>query len=293
MSACLAEHGFGYRDSAEKAYSTDANIWGATHEAKDLEQLDASVLLVQPIMGVASWREDVEIATEDVTIGFEAGRPVTVNGVELDPVALVDALAKAGDENRVLIWSAHEEDQALLAGTTLAGGLPQSTNTDQRFGVYFNDSTTAKMDPYLKVSIAAGQVVCRGDGLPLNSVRVTLTNVAPSDSATVLPEYVTGGGLFGIPPGNIRTNIATYGAGDLYNLGVARDGVRVAYQGATDSGYGVSKLEIEIAPGESTTLDFQFLGNDPRKGGISVQHTPFVYPVETTPLAMTCDDALE
>ncbi|GAA2173893.1 argininosuccinate synthase [Agrococcus versicolor] len=101
MSAWLVEHGFGYRDSAEKAYSTDANIWGATHEAKDLEQLDASVLLVQPIMGVASWREDVEIATEDVTIGFEAGRPVTVNGVELDPVALVDEVNTIGGRHGI------------------------------------------------------------------------------------------------------------------------------------------------------------------------------------------------
>ncbi|QCR19971.1 argininosuccinate synthase [Agrococcus sp. SGAir0287] len=101
MSAWLVEHGFGYRDSAEKAYSTDANIWGATHEAKDLEQLDASVLIVEPIMGVASWREDVEIATEDVTIGFEAGRPVTVNGVELGAVALVDEVNRIGGRHGI------------------------------------------------------------------------------------------------------------------------------------------------------------------------------------------------
>ncbi len=101
MSAWLVEHGFGYRDSAEKAYSTDANIWGATHEAKDLEQLDASVLLVEPIMGVASWREDVAIETEDVTIGFEAGRPVSVNGVALDAVALVDEVNRIGGRHGI------------------------------------------------------------------------------------------------------------------------------------------------------------------------------------------------
>lgn len=101
MSAWLVEHGFGYRDSAEKAYSTDANIWGATHEAKDLEQLDASVLLVEPIMGVASWRDDVVIETEDVTIGFEAGRPVSVNGVELDAVALVDEVNTIGGRHGI------------------------------------------------------------------------------------------------------------------------------------------------------------------------------------------------
>jgi argininosuccinate synthase len=91
MSEWLVAHGFPYRDSAEKAYSTDANIWGATHEAKKLEFLDTGVTIVEPIMGVAPWREDVAIATEDVSITFEAGRPVALNGVEYaDAVALVN-----------------------------------------------------------------------------------------------------------------------------------------------------------------------------------------------------------
>jgi argininosuccinate synthase len=89
MSEWLLARGLPYRASAEKAYSTDANIWGATHEAKRLEHLDASVEIVQPIMGVAYWDESVAIASEDVTLRFERGRPVAINGVELDPVALV------------------------------------------------------------------------------------------------------------------------------------------------------------------------------------------------------------
>jgi argininosuccinate synthase len=90
MSEWLVAHGFPYRDATEKAYSTDANIWGATHEAKDLEDLSTGLDIVEPIMGVASWREDVEIATEEVSVRFEAGRPVAINGVEFaDPVALV------------------------------------------------------------------------------------------------------------------------------------------------------------------------------------------------------------
>ncbi len=90
MSEWLVTHGLPYRDSAEKAYSTDANIWGATHEAKALEHLDASVEMVQPIMGVRFWDPEVEILAEDVTVGFEYGRPVTLNGKEFDsPVDLV------------------------------------------------------------------------------------------------------------------------------------------------------------------------------------------------------------
>ena len=97
MSAWLVEHDFPYRDSAEKAYSTDANIWGATHEAKTLEHLDVSLETVQPIMGVRFWDPTVQIAIEDVTITFELGRPVAINGVEYaDAVELVHEANRIG-----------------------------------------------------------------------------------------------------------------------------------------------------------------------------------------------------
>jgi argininosuccinate synthase len=90
MSAWLTEHGLPYRDSQEKAYSTDANIWGATHEAKTLEHLDVSLETVDPIMGVKFWDPSVAIEPEDVTIRFDQGRPVAINGMRYDdPVALV------------------------------------------------------------------------------------------------------------------------------------------------------------------------------------------------------------
>ena len=90
MSQWLVEHGLPYRDSQEKAYSTDANIWGATHEAKTLEHLDVSLESISPIMGVKFWDPAVEIESEDVTIRFEGGRPVAVNGKHYDdPVELV------------------------------------------------------------------------------------------------------------------------------------------------------------------------------------------------------------
>ncbi len=90
MSQWLTERDLPYRDSAEKAYSTDANIWGATHEAKTLEHLDESIEIVEPIMGVRFWDPSVAIETEDVTIRYHQGRPVAINGVDYDdPVALV------------------------------------------------------------------------------------------------------------------------------------------------------------------------------------------------------------
>jgi argininosuccinate synthase len=80
MSAYLTRAGFAYRMSADKAYSTDSNILGATHEAKDLEFLDKGITIVTPIMGVASWRDDVPVAAETIGVRFEEGAPVAING---------------------------------------------------------------------------------------------------------------------------------------------------------------------------------------------------------------------
>ncbi|HYO85650.1 MAG TPA: argininosuccinate synthase [Dermatophilaceae bacterium] len=97
MSGWLAARGLPYRDSQEKAYSTDANIWGATHEAKQLEQLHLGIELVEPIMGVKFWDESVSIPAEDVTLTFEQGRPVAIDGRMFpDDVALVMAANAIG-----------------------------------------------------------------------------------------------------------------------------------------------------------------------------------------------------
>jgi argininosuccinate synthase len=90
MSEWLSSHKFPYRDSKEKAYSTDANILGATHEAKELENLNSSIELVEPIMGVRFWDEKVVIKSEDVRIQFASGRPVSINGQDFkDSVSLM------------------------------------------------------------------------------------------------------------------------------------------------------------------------------------------------------------
>lgn len=97
MSAFMTAKGFAYKMSAEKAYSTDSNMLGATHEAKDLEHLNSGIRIVNPIMGVAFWREDVAIKAEEVTVRFEEGVPVALNGVEYrDPVALLAEANKIG-----------------------------------------------------------------------------------------------------------------------------------------------------------------------------------------------------
>src|SRR6516225_2008999 len=98
MSAFLAANGFDYKMSAEKAYSTDSNILGATHEAKDLERLDNGIKIVNPIMGVPFWRDDCVVKAEKVAVRFLEGQPIALNGrTFVDPVALfLEANAAGG-----------------------------------------------------------------------------------------------------------------------------------------------------------------------------------------------------
>jgi argininosuccinate synthase len=90
MSEYMQKAGLAYKMSTEKAYSTDSNILGATHEAKDLEHLNNGITIVEPIMGVASWRDDVKVKAEEVRIRFDEGRPVAIGGKTFDdPVELM------------------------------------------------------------------------------------------------------------------------------------------------------------------------------------------------------------
>ena len=96
MSEFMIANGFDYKMSVEKAYSTDSNMLGATHEAKDLEFLNSGIRIVKPIMGVAFWRDDVEVKAEEVTVRFEDGVPVALNGKTFD-----DLVALFEEANRI------------------------------------------------------------------------------------------------------------------------------------------------------------------------------------------------
>lgn len=215
-----------------------------------------------------------------------------ISGDKLDPRALIEALVKSGSERRLLIWNADPEEQAILAGTTLTGDLPARTPNSEKFGVYFNDTTGAKMAQYLDIAIAAGAVTCRADGRAHYVVEATLTNTAPADAAVVLPPYVTGNGWFGTPPGEISTAIMVYGAPGNYNLGVRRDGAETAYHPTTDSGYTLSKVDTRLSPGMTATYTFAFLGGSPGERPIEVQSTPSINAIETSALPTSCESAV-
>ncbi|MGY4859453.1 DUF4012 domain-containing protein [Cryobacterium sp. AP23] len=207
---------------------------------------------------------------------------------DVDPLTLITALGRAGAEHRALVWSADVEDQAILADTTLAGALPTSDAETQSFGLYLNDATGAKMDTYLDVATSVGQETCRNDGRPNYAVEVTLTNVAPLDAGATLPVYVTGGGLHGVTPGNIRTILSLYGTSELQNLGLIQDGQVVPYHPASDDTYQVSSLSVELKPGQSTVLRYNWLGDVPQEKATELQMTPVIHRNETIKLETVC-----
>ncbi|NNC12961.1 DUF4012 domain-containing protein [Planctomonas sp. JC2975] len=184
-----------------------------------------------------------------------------VTGGSASPSTMLSALARAAGEGRILVWSAHQNEQSSIAETSLAGNLPTSDDGSPRFGVYLNDATGAKMDYYLRATVAVGRAVCRADGKATLAVAVTLTNTAPKDAATSLPAYVTGGGVFGVAPGNVATQIAVYAPQRAAWLGTTVGGENVTAKAAVDGGRAVSRYTMQLAPGESKTVRFDFLAD--------------------------------
>ncbi|QNE35184.1 DUF4012 domain-containing protein [Leifsonia shinshuensis] len=198
--------------------------------------------------------------------------------------ALVDVLAQAGASDRVRIWSSRPAEQRVLADTTLAGGLPVSTPDNAALGVYFNDATGGKMDYYLGSSVSAGAKVCRADGRVTSRVEVTLSNRAPANAATTLSDYVTGGDLFGVARGSILTRIAFYGPQGGLLGGVRSGGAGLPSVTGSDGGRPVAVVEVELTPGESKTVDVEFLGTAQKRPGVTVAVTPTLNGDGTTPV---------
>ncbi|WP_223940752.1 DUF4012 domain-containing protein [Arthrobacter sp. StoSoilB22] len=199
-----------------------------------------------------------------------------VSAGKTDPKKLMDAVAKGAKERRLLLWSAAAEEQSIIAQYSLSGMVSGAAITPAQFGVYFNDGTGAKMDYWIKRSV---QVVkdCTRDGYREIAVRVTSTNTAPSDAASSLPPYVTGGGVFGVPAGTVQTNVVAYGPVQSNIDTVVKDGEKIPFAAQRHGQRSVATSTIQLAPGASTSLEFNF--------GHIVQHAqPEIVVTPTTQL---------
>ncbi|MGN7200859.1 DUF4012 domain-containing protein [Arthrobacter sp. SAFR-044] len=178
--------------------------------------------------------------------------------------ALITGITRGTEEGRVLVWSNNPSEQAVISKYSLSGSISGPSVPPAEFGVYFNDGTGAKMDYYVKRKV---QLVkeCPADGYEQTTVRVTSTNTAPLDAAASLPAYVTGGGVYGVQPGTVQTNIIAYGPVQANVESATVDGQKTPFAPYIHANRPVGVVAQQLAPGESKTVDFTF--------GKIVQHT--------------------
>lgn len=181
----------------------------------------------------------------------------TLSSEEVDAKKLMSSVARGAEEGRILLWSAVESEQKVIARYPISGAVDRQSISPAEFGVFFNDGTGAKMDYYVKRTV---QLIkeCPRDGYEQTTVRVTGTNRAPADAATSLPAYVTGGGKFGVPPGTVQTNIVAYGPVQAQIETAKLDGQKTEFAPYFHGNRPVGVLAIRLAPGESKTVDFTF-----------------------------------
>lgn len=170
---------------------------------------------------------------------------------------LISALSRGVEENRIKIWSTRAEEQSLLASQRIGGSISGSSVPPAAFGVYFNDGTGAKMDYYVKRTVQLIQRCSSGE-YGQYTARISLINTAPADAAASLPKYVTGGGGFGVAAGNVATNIIAYGPTQARTQDARVDGKNTAVGSFTHAERPVGVIRVELAPGQSTTVEIDF-----------------------------------
>ncbi|MFX1821899.1 DUF4012 domain-containing protein [Pseudarthrobacter sp. CC4] len=191
---------------------------------------------------------------------------------------LILGITRGTEEGRVIVWSSRSSEQAVISKYSLSGSVSGPSVSPAQFGVYFNDGTGAKMDYYVKHTV---QLVkeCPADGYKQTTVRITSSNTAPADAADSLSAYVTGGGVFGVSPGTVQTNIVAYGPVQANVESASVNGKKEQFAPYLHANRPVGVVAQQLAPGESKTVDFTF--------GKIVQHTepklvvtPSVQPVK-------------
>jgi hypothetical protein len=211
-----------------------------------------------------------------------------ISSGDVDPAALVAALGHAAEERRILIWNARPDEQATLAGTTFEGSLPADNDESTVFGVFLNDATGAKMDYFLTLATTQAMAMCRDDGRPDYRTEVVLGSTAPADAAT-LPFLVTGGGVYGVAPGDIKTRVAVYGPPGTVPLRVEIDGQDAPFQPEVVGGRAVAQVEVTLAPGQEVRISVDTLGDKRTDTPLSIVTTPVINTIATQFRSLSCD----
>ena len=175
-----------------------------------------------------------------------------------DPRKVLEGLAQAASERRLLMWSDDRDEQALLQPTPLAGALFTGESDHPQIGVYLNDGTGAKLHYYVKHSVDVESLSCEG-GVQKLKVTVTMSSDAPADART-LPASVVGGG-FGVKLGTVRTGVLVYGPGGGRVESATLNGRKISIALMTHEGRPVANQTVDLAPGGRLKLEFLVVGD--------------------------------
>ncbi|MEA3550247.1 DUF4012 domain-containing protein [Pseudarthrobacter sp. C1] len=195
-----------------------------------------------------------------------------------DGKRLVEELVRSSEQNRLYVWSARPDEQRAISTTAVSGMIAGSAQERDSFGLYFNDSTGAKMDYYVRRTAQLVQA-CMPDGGSAVTLRVTLTNAAPADAAGSLPKYVTGQGVFGVDAGRVRTNVVAYGPGRSLLEKARLGGDAAQVSSFRQDQRPVAVLTAEIGPGETETVEIDF-SRVAAQSDLDLNVTPTIQPVE-------------
>jgi hypothetical protein len=209
-------------------------------------------------------------------------------GGSADPAALVSALARAGDERRLMIWNAAEAEQAVLDGTTLQGLLPTTDGDETAFGVYVNDGTGSKMDYYM--NLGTGVAWCTATAGSADAVlTATLRNDAPADAAA-LPPYITGSGNYGVEVGLTETVSYLYlpEGSEIVATSAVGGGSEAGFGTGVDQGRTVLGWRTVLRPGEEATATVRV--RTPETESLTAYATP-VLPDRTQTVTADCGAA--
>ncbi|MFD5213441.1 DUF4012 domain-containing protein [Microbacterium sp. NPDC058345] len=253
------------RDMWELAHGTDADAVISLDPVALSYLLDATGPIRLPTGETLTSDNAVQVLLNDVYLNYddpEAQNAVfalaaatvfdTLMSGQASPASVLAALGHAADERRLLMWSSHEDEQRVLAETTLAGQLPVTDDEAARFGVYLNDGTGSKLGYYLDVDPQLTWNRCGRDQVTSQAtLTLTLKNNAPADAATSLPGAIVGGN-YGVPAATLRVVTFIYlpvGA-NLLESELSND---LGFGSGRDGDYRVLSFSTDLAPGDATT----------------------------------------
>jgi hypothetical protein len=200
---------------------------------------------------------------------------------------LVEALATAARDGRLVVWSADPSEQRLISGTVLSGELTGRRGESPVVGVYLQDANADKMGYFLQPTVTLERTACRPDGSQTMDVSITLTSTAPANAAD-LPDYLTGRAAGIAPPGEIWTNVLVYAptGGAIVSNEVSTGEPGLFSQ--IHDGLAVGARTVKLAPGASFTLDLEIVSGPGQSGVPVVRSTPTVLGASPTVRATSC-----